>query len=222
MTKALPSRSSSITDRNYSEVVDANGREEVPDPREQIIGSATSLFAALGYDATPIEMIADSSGVDLPTLTTLVGDKQTIYRSVMDRVQSARRAMFDMVITDFTPDRAGMHQLTDRALDHAVAHPELHALWMHRWHSDAADIPELERVYLQPDLDRFRALVQGMTPAETNVDLALLTLTWAISGFCIGGVLNSEGVREGPENPVLLEQFRQHLYRLADLMFGLD
>ncbi|MGH3388945.1 MAG: TetR/AcrR family transcriptional regulator, partial [Actinomadura sp.] len=179
-------------------------------------------FAALGYDATPITAIADACGVDVATITALVGDKQTLYRSVMDRLNARQLAMFDAVIAEFTPDRAGLHRLADRALDHFVAHPELAALWMHRWHSDAADIPELESVYLGPAIARLRAVVRGVAPAEVDVDLALQTLAWAIRGFCVGGIINDQGEREGPENPILLERFRQHLHRLTDQMFELD
>jgi AcrR family transcriptional regulator len=202
--------------------MDPAGHERGTLSREDVLETATRLFAALGYDATPIAAIADACGVDVPAITALMGDKQTLYRAVMDRLVARQRAMFDVVIAEFTPDRTGLHRLADHALDHLVAHPELAALWMHRWQSDAADIPELESVYLTPVLDRLRAVVRGVTPPDVDVDLALQTIAWTIRGFCVGGVINEHGQREGPENSVLLERFRQHLHRLTDQIFELD
>jgi AcrR family transcriptional regulator len=190
--------------------------------REHVIETATKLFAALGFDGTPLAVIADASGVDVATIISLVGDKQTLYRSVMDRANARQRAAFDVIIAEFTPDQAGLHRLVDRALDHLVAHPELAALWMHRWHSDAADIPEMESVYLGPVLARIRAVIREVAPAKVDVNLALQTIAWTIRGFCVGGVINEQGQREGPENSVLLERFRQHLHRLTDQIFELD
>jgi hypothetical protein len=128
--------------------------------------------------------------------------------------------MYEAAAAEFTPDRAGMHRLADCVLDHHVAHPELTHLRMHRWQSDAADITELERVYIQPELDRFSELFQGLTPPETDLEMALMTFIWTIHCFCTGGFLIGEGVSKGPENPIVLERFRAHLHRLADVLFG--
>jgi AcrR family transcriptional regulator len=192
--------------------------------REHVVETATRLFAALGYDATPIAAVADACGVDVSAITSMVGDKQTLYRAVMDRVQMRQRAMFDAVAAEFTPDREGLHRLADHALDYCVEHPEQPSLWMHRWHSDAADIPELEGLYLQPELERLRGLLRRAAPADTDVDvdMALQTIAWTIRGFCVGGVLNSRGEREGPENPLLLNRFRQHLHAITDQLFQLS
>lgn len=199
----------------------AVGDEPELDPGEQIIQTATRLFAALGYDGTPIKVIAEASGFDVATITALVGDKQTLYRTVIHRVQAGQWAMFDAAIASFTPDRAGVHRMADSALDYCVAHPEIPALWMHRWQSDAADITELERVYFQPMLNRLRALLDGLAPADTDLELALLTVAWCIRCFCMAGVGNKRGEREGPENPKMLKRFRRHLHWLTDQVFEL-
>jgi AcrR family transcriptional regulator len=196
--------------------------EQEPDASERILDTATRLFAALGYDGTAIEVIADATGYAPSTITALVGDKQTLYRAVMDRAQARQRAMYDAMMVEFTPDLAGLHLLTDRALDYCVDHPEVIALWAHRWQSDAADISELEKVYIWPEIKRFRAMLNGIAPAGTDVDLAWLSVAWSIRGFCLGGVVNSEGVREGPDDPILLERFRRHLHRLIGRLFEMD
>jgi AcrR family transcriptional regulator len=211
-----------VTQGHYHGLVEPTGHDRRVQSRERVIETATRLFAALGYDATPIAAVADACGVDVPAITGLVGDKQTLYRLVMDRVNAQQRAAFDVIIAEFTPDRAGLHRLVDRALDHLVAHPELAALWMHRWHSDAADIPEMESVYLGPVLARIRAVIREVAPAKVDVNLALQTIAWTIRGFCVGGVINDQGEREGSESPILLERFRQHLHRITDQMFELD
>jgi AcrR family transcriptional regulator len=197
-------------------------RPDERDPRKLIIDMATRLFAALGYDATSLEAIAGATDFGVRTISDLVGDKQTLYRIVMDRVEASERAMFDAAIIEFTPDRAGLHRLVDRTLDHYLTHPELAALWMHRWQSDAADIPELERVYVRPTFSRFRELIGELVPADSDADMVLLTFIWCIHCFCVGGFITGESMDEGQEKPIMLERFRAHLHRLADVLFGLE
>src|SRR5258708_25064071 len=85
--------------------------------RERIIETATRLFASLGYDGTPAQMIADATGLDVATITDLVGNKCDTYLAVMERADMAVRASYDSAFAEFTPDRAGIHLLADRYLD---------------------------------------------------------------------------------------------------------
>jgi AcrR family transcriptional regulator len=202
----------------------AGERQPVSTPdmlRERVMETAARLFASLSYDGTSTQMIADSAGVDVATVTELAGSKRDLYVEVMGQAALAQRAMFEAAFARYTPDRAGIHLLMDCYLDFCVDHPEVPALWMHRWQSDASDITELESLYVRPMFDR---LIGALQPFDFDVDLeyAIWTVHWSVRGFCLGGVLDTHGRREGPRNTVFLRRFRAHLHQLVDRMLQLD
>lgn len=190
--------------------------------REHIIETAFRLFASLGHDATPVQMIADAAGLDVVTVTDLMGDKRDIYLAVMKRSYLAMSAMWDSALAEFTSDRAGVHLLADRYLDFCVDHPEVPELWIHRWLSDAADINGLEGIYIKPILDRVANALQGLIAADVDLDEALWTIIWCVRGFVIGGVLTPSGRPAGPSSTDYLRRFRAHLHLLVDRMFQPD
>lgn len=190
--------------------------------QEHIIEAATRLFASLGYDATPFHMIADATGLDVGTLTDLVGDKREIYLKVMERAHLMLKASQDAAFAEFTHDQAGVHLLAERHLAFCMAHPEVPELWIHRWLSDAADIAGMEARYLKPLLDRLQDELQPLVAPNVDLDMALWTLIWCIRGFVVGGLLTPTGQIAGPPDPVILRQFRTHLRLLVDRMFGPD
>lgn len=190
--------------------------------RERVIETATRLFASLGYDGTSTQLIADAAGLDLATVADAVGGKRDIYVAVMRWASLAERSVFDTTLTEFTPDRAGILLLTDLFLDFYLDNPEIPALWMHRWQADATDISELEYLYVKPSIDRLVQVLQAAVKPDVDLEFALWTVSWCIHGFCVGGIINPDGRREGPRNSVLLRRFRAHLHQLVDRMLQLD
>ena len=108
---------------------------------DRFIEVATRLFAELGFDGTPLRLIADAAGVDVETLVEQAGDKSRLYRKVMLRAHELERVALTEAAASFAPTRQGVIALVDAYLDFHVAHPQLLALWMHRWIGDAADMP---------------------------------------------------------------------------------
>ncbi|MCW2890032.1 MAG: TetR family transcriptional regulator [Streptosporangiaceae bacterium] len=190
--------------------------------RERIIETATRLFASLGYDGTPAQMIADAAGLDVATVTDLVGNKCDIYLAVMERAYLALRASYDSAFAEFTPDRAGVHLLADRYLDFCVDNPEAPELWIHRWLSDAADVTGLEALYIKPLLDRLSDALRSVVGPKVDLELAWWTVIWCVRGFVVGGVLNPSGQPEGPCNTVFLRRFRTHLHKTVECVFKMD
>ena len=190
--------------------------------RERVIGTATRLFASLGYDGTSAQMIADATGLDVATITDLMGDKRDIYVAVIKHAYMAKRAMYDSAFAEFTPDRAGIHLLVDRLLDFSMEHPEVAELWIHRWLGDAADVTGLEALYLKPILDRLTDATRSVVGTDVDLKGAWWTVIWSVRGFVVGGLLNEEGQPVGPRNPVFLRRFRSHLHQLVDRMYELD
>ncbi|GAA4576417.1 TetR/AcrR family transcriptional regulator [Planotetraspora kaengkrachanensis] len=201
------------------------GREVGLEPnvmRERIIEKATRLFASLGYDGTPIQMIADAAGLDQDAVTDLVGDKREIYLTVMRETYLHTRAMYDSAFAAFTPDRAGVLLVVDRYLDFYIDHPEVPELWIHRWLSDAADITEVEALYLKPLRDRVKDVFRPIVRPGVDLDVTLEIIVWCVRGFVVGGMLTPSGELRGPRNTVYLQRFRAYLHQLVTRLLGLD
>ncbi|GAA2582260.1 TetR/AcrR family transcriptional regulator [Actinomadura fulvescens] len=187
----------------------------------RVLDVATRLFSELGYDGTSTRMIAEAAGLDLATVAHHVGGKRDLYLAVMERAHRAERAALEHALAGFTPDAAGVHRLVDGYLDFCVEHPEVPALWMHRWLSDAADVAHLENVYVRPMLDLVAEAVRPAVGDGTDLEYALMTVIWCTHGFSRGGVLDAGGRRVGVDDPRQLARFRAHLHRLVGQLLDL-
>ncbi|MFI0454123.1 TetR/AcrR family transcriptional regulator [Actinomadura sp. 6N118] len=187
----------------------------------RVLDVATRLFAELGYDGTPTRMIAEAAGLNIATVAYHVGGKRDLYLAVMERAHRTERAALESVLAEFTPDAAGVRRLVDGYLDFCVEHPEVPALWMHRWLSDAADVAHLESLYVRPMLNMVIEVVRPAVSEEVDLEYALMTVIWCTHGFGRGGVLDADGRRVGMGDPRQLTRFRAHLHRLVGHMLGL-
>ncbi|POM27487.1 putative DNA-binding transcriptional regulator [Actinomadura rubteroloni] len=193
------------------------------DPRERIIATATRLFAALGYDGTSTRLIAATAGLNVATVAYHVGSKRDLYLTVMERAHQAERAV--LAAHDGVTDVPGLRRLLDAYIDFCVERPEVPALWVHRWQSDAADIADLEGRYALPLVNRMAALVRavagdGGAGDDVDAEYAVMTIVWCTHGFCRGGVPDAAG-RRGIDRPAEVRRFRAHVHRLVDRMLGL-
>lgn len=189
--------------------------------RERIIEAATRLFAELGYDGTSTRMIADAAGLNIATVAYHAGGKRDLYLAVMERAHEAERAVLEEALAAFTPDPDGVRALVDRYLDFCLGRPEVPALWMHRWLSDAADIADLESRYVKPLISLAREAVEDAVGPDVDAEYAVMTIIWATHGFCRGGVLDAGGRRTGPGSPEEIRRFRAHLRLLAARLMDL-
>ncbi|MEV0827106.1 TetR/AcrR family transcriptional regulator [Nonomuraea rubra] len=196
---------------------------------DAILKVATQLFAALGYDGTSTRQIADAAGLNIATVNYHVGGKRELYLAVMEAAHRAEKSALDRALArlqDGDDPVAAIHRLADDYLDFCVTHPEVPALWMHRWLSDASDVAELERQYVQPLLDAVSAALRpaveaGLIAAETDLDYTVWSVIWTVHGFAKGGVLDAEGRRRTAGDRAALRRFRAHLHQCLHRMLGL-
>ncbi|MFI6599637.1 TetR/AcrR family transcriptional regulator [Nonomuraea sp. NPDC050536] len=195
---------------------------------EVILKAATQLFAALGYDGTSTRQIADAAGLNIATVSYHVGGKRELYLAVIERAHQAERAALEASLVRFpgAEPAVAIHRLIDDYLDFCVERPEVPALWMHRWLSDAGDLTELEKEYVQPLV---AAVATALEPAvgagafDPDVDLeyAIWTVIWCVHGFTKGGVLDAEGRRRAGGDRAALRRFRAHLHLTMHRALGL-
>lgn len=193
--------------------------------RERILRAATKLFAALGYDATEIGHIAEAAGLPAKAVNSHFGSKRDVYVAVMERVHLSHAAVVEAEIKELkaAPSDekiAVLHRLIDRYIDFAAENPEVPALWMHRWLSDASDVSDLEAQYVQP-LAEF--VIEGVIPVrrEGDVHFMINSLIWCVHGFVLSGVFDAAGRRRGPEDPRALSRFRAHMHHMVHRTLGL-
>lgn len=146
------------------------------DQRETILQIATRMFAALGYDGTSLQQIAEAAGFDIATVTSLLGSKRDLYLAVMERAHEADRTAIEAVMARFTPlspaDAPKMiHALADDYLDFCMSNPNVPALWAHRSLFDAQDITDLERRYVWPLHARIHKSIQPASRQDTSTTL---------------------------------------------------
>ncbi len=196
------------------------------DQRETILEIATRMFAALGYDGTSLQQIAEAAGFDVATVTSQLGSKRDLYLTIMERAHEADRAAIDSVMARFTPlspaDAPQMiHALADSYLDFCLSNPQIPALWAHRSLFDAQDITDLERRYVWPLHAQVHesvkpALEAGHMDDAPDFRYVLWTMIWCVEGFCCGDVLDDEGNRLGPDDQQARRDFRRFLHLLLD------
>ncbi|MDP9862342.1 MULTISPECIES: TetR/AcrR family transcriptional regulator [Streptosporangium] len=195
--------------------------------RELILRVATRLFAAMGYDATSVSQIAEAAGLNVAAVTGHIGGKRELYLEVMERMYQVELASLEGVLKNTSvasPEEASalMHQLIDHYLDLCLAYPEMPALWMHRWLSDASDITELEWRYTQPlsglIWDALEpAVAAGYIRRDVDIEYLIWSMIWCANSFSQSGVLDQRGNRRRMDDPRAMRRFRAHLHRMMHL-----
>lgn len=193
-----------------------------PAIRDRIIGAATRLFAELGYDGTSTRMIADAAGLGTPVIASEIGSKRDLYLAVMERAHQSEQGVLEAAAAEFTPDRAGVERFVGSYLDFCVANPQIPALWMHRRLSDAADIAEMEKLYVLPAGLLGVETLRTVARPGVAVEFIVWTIVWCIHNFVAGGVLNLAGDRRGADDPQILAWFRTELSQSVARMLGME
>ncbi|HLV72487.1 MAG TPA: TetR/AcrR family transcriptional regulator [Vulgatibacteraceae bacterium] len=183
---------------------------------QRVIDSATRLFGELGYDGTPLRLIAEALGVSPSAVVEVAGDKRTIYVEVMRQAYEAERQMLDEAVSRAGTGRAAVHEIVDGYLDFHVANPQNRALWAHRWVDDATDLSELEDRYARPLFRLVAQKIRHVVPPDVDTYYLLGTLVWCVHGFLGSGLLDrSRGIRRADDRAAV-EFFRHHLHVLMD------
>lgn len=195
--------------------------------REQILRVATQLFAALGYDGTTLGQIGDSAALDQQAVNAYFASKRQLYVVVMEQAHQLLASVLRQRAEDLRaagPEEkpAALDRLIDGYIDLCAEHPEVPALWMHRWLSDASDIGDLEARYVRPLAED---VIDSITPlaraAGADPHYTIDSMIWCIHGFALSGVLDAAGRRRGPDDPRALRRFRAHLRQMVRRNLGL-
>lgn len=204
-----------------------------PDTREtgsrrRILDVAVELFAAHGYDGVSTRDIATAAALNVATVAHHVGGKRDLYLAVLEELHARERDVLKAAVAA-VPDplpgesaarRDALLGVLDAYIDFCLATPQVPALWMRRWLSDAEDVQAVERAYAAPLYRMVEDLVRSASPT-VDAHLTLRTIVWTVYGYCTSGLLDDSGRRIPPTDPDAVARFRGHVRSLAARMLDL-
>ena len=93
-----------------------------------ILSAATEIFAEKGFGGARVDDIAARAGINKRMLYHYFGDKEALYKSVLENTYvGIRSAEADLRLADRDPEEA-MRQLTSFTWNYFIAHPEFLSL----------------------------------------------------------------------------------------------
>ncbi|MDX6744863.1 hypothetical protein [Actinocorallia sp. A-T 12471] len=183
---------------------------------EHVLRAAIKLFAELGYDATTRQMIIQTAGPGATRSELLREGKAAVYRAALEHLCDLEHRYYAEAARDLVRDMAGLHRMVDRALDFALLHPEVPAVWRHRGLKDASDLdltkdmrPGLETVLLQ-------APWSGVRP-DADLQFVAWSVVWMITGFLASGMPDGSAPSRKADDPRTLQRFHTELHTMVDL-----
>ncbi|MCD0451781.1 TetR/AcrR family transcriptional regulator; helix-turn-helix transcriptional regulator [Actinocorallia sp. API 0066] len=185
--------------------------------RDPLGDVALRLFAELGYDAVSPRLIADATGVQ-PDVLTARGGKSGLYLEILQRYFRAQNGMLDEIESTHTADAEGVYTSLTIFIEFELAHPRELAIWQHRGLGDAADLTDVEERFWNPIYQRISGILGPEVMWHPAYQLFVNLKTWAVYGFLFGGVITPTGDRLGPTDPEGRRLFRDHMYRLCDIV----
>ena len=87
---------------------------------EAIAQAALRLFLRDGYERTSVDAIAAEAGVSKRTIYNRYGDKENLFRSVLQDTYDSMMATFREIAETFVANSAAIQVASDRDLDDAI------------------------------------------------------------------------------------------------------
>jgi AcrR family transcriptional regulator len=167
-------------------------RLKVDERRRQLLESATTLFAAHGYDELSMARIAKASGVSKPLLYHYFPTKKQLFEAVL--VDAAEQHLQRI---DVDPDRPAAEQLTgslDAYLRWIDANAETYENLLR-----SAGIPEVRELIDRVREETARRILEGLAPGAAPppaVRAAVRGWLWFMDGVCLDWVRERDLRRE--------------------------
>lgn len=192
--------------------------------KRDILDVATREFAEKGLDGARIDEIADQTATTKRMIYYYFGDKDALYRTVLENAYREIRVEESRVDVDHMPPADALRAIAEATFDHHEAHPFFIRLVsvenMQRGRNLAAidGIADSQR----PALDSLqRILERGVESGEFRDDVSALDLHVLISSYCVFRVANQHTFDVLFDYDLLDDSRREHLRRmLGDIVVG--
>ncbi|HVF91714.1 MAG TPA: TetR/AcrR family transcriptional regulator [Blastocatellia bacterium] len=101
----------------------ARSKAEDPEARAKILTAAEELFAARGFAGTAIRQIAANAGVNGAMVHYYFGNKEGLYRAILERAAGGVRALLEQAAGAAGPIEERLAQFIEAYFDYIFGHP---------------------------------------------------------------------------------------------------
>lgn len=170
---------------------------DASDVRTQILYEATRLFAANGFDGTPLQAIADEVGIAKPSLLYHFPSKDELRRGVLDQVMSHWNEVLPRLLQAATTGEHRFESLIRELVGFFVADPDRARLLVREMLDRPEEMELLFRQYLGPWMKILSDYIrsgqrEGIIHADLDPEAYILEIMQLVVGtIAIGDVVES-------------------------------
>ena len=143
-------------------------QQRAEDTKEAILEAAVELFSTQGFDGVAIRAIEEASGTKRGLVNYHFGDKEALWRAVVDRVFGEAPTNDELLraVQDLDHEAQVRAQLT-AFVRFSAERPEVSRLIIQEGKARSWRLAHLVEHYIKPRLDRFQDLLGHQVDAHT-------------------------------------------------------
>jgi len=196
-------------------------KSEDPEARAKIMAAAEELFAARGYAGTPIRDIAAAAGVNGAMIHYYFGNKEGLYRSILETAATEVRALLKEAAREDEPTRERLARFIHAYATYVLNHPNL-ARIIHRELLDGSNhLKQVVQKQLGKNYAMLREIIdEGIRRGElraVDADLTPISLIGMIVFFQIGRPIVSAALGKRRYDERFIKRLSEHT---ADLFLN--
>ncbi len=164
-----------------------------PSTRDAILGAAETTFGQLGFRGTAMAAVAEQAGVSRPLVHRYFGDKETLYREVVDRLlRQWNQALLDAAVRTAPSTAHVLRAVMSECVTWARQREMLRGVLLRD-----ADVTRLiARETLEEGRDRLpalleRVLAEGVERGDIRADLDAAETAAVLAGVIISGAVQA-------------------------------
>lgn len=161
-------------------------QQRAEDTKEAILDAAVELFSTQGYDGVSIRAIEEASGTKRGLASYHFGDKEALWREVVDRVFRGAPATEEILVAVRDLDKESqIRALLTAFVRFSAEHPELNRLIIQEGKANSWRLMHLVERYVKPRLELFQKLLGQPVDAHTLYSfLGSSTLVFDVEAEC--------------------------------------
>ncbi len=167
--------------------------ERPPEVRERLLDAATRLFAAQGYDGTPLQQIADAVGVRKPSLLYHFPSKDALRQAVLDALLSRWADVLPRLLMAATAGDQIFEAVVREAVSFFTADPNRARLLVRELLDHPQEMRERLLTQLRPWIDviaRYLRKGQDLGTVRRDVDPGAYIVV--VTNLLVSGIASSE------------------------------
>lgn|GEM_PF-1466725 len=186
--------------------------------KERILAVAAELIARNGFSGVSVRDIASASGVGMSTVLYHVGSKQKLLQLIMEDSFASQTGLMAAIggldataIENRDQLLATVEGLMVALVEDNLRHPQTRRLWLRLLFDQPETFTELEATHSWPQFERvFKFFVDlrsrgHLHLSDVQLRYFVASIDWILDGYSAGGVLDLDGRRREPTDPVEIQ-----------------